>query len=296
MRFSRGTGTFHDCLKKTKTGSLDDIVKVMSMVKISNKWSNLSIKRSRQKGHRKTLSAGNIVKADYEFPDVLSPLTMQIGNVREKIESLWWENPSRKLTLYDVKNELPAKTKLTVPDDVIEKAFKYLVSEGFINKRLYNPRRTKREYFWLLLIHLFINLVAFSIEIINGGVKTPKGMYVSWDVRLVSFLMGLIFLILYYKRYHVLKDLTRVPVCGCGYEYCPIFCCIRKDAPMQAIPDDEEMQRHLSPAKSLNDETKSKTIETQTSYISTHQVENEHFVSNGVNTKQRSANGIKQKL
>ena len=121
-------------------------------------------------------------------------------------------------------------------------------------------------------------------------------MYVSWDVRLVSFLMGLIFLILYYKRYHVLKDLTRVPVCGCGYEYCPIFCCIRKDAPMQAIPDDEEMQRHLSPAKSLNDETKSKTIETQTSHISTHQVENEQFVSNGVNTNQRSANGIKQNI
>ena len=63
---------------------------------------------------------------------------------------------------------------------------------------------------------------------------------------------------------------------------------------MQAIPDDEEMQRHLSPARSLNDETKSKTIETQTSHISTHQVENEHFVSNAVKTNQRNVNGIKQ--
>ena len=42
------------------------------------------------------------------------------------ISSLWlWIRILSHLLLHDVKKELPAKTKIAVPDDVIEKAFKY---------------------------------------------------------------------------------------------------------------------------------------------------------------------------
>jgi hypothetical protein len=255
---------FQAFIKKSRTGSLDDIEKALSAVKISNKWANRTLKRTRRPGHRKNLSAGNIVLSEIEFPNIASPLIMEVANIREKIESFWWENPARKLTFSDVKKEIPKRTGITVPDDALQKAFDYLVSEGFINKRLYNPRRTRQEYFWLLSTHLLINLVALTIEVINGGIQTPKGMYVSWDLRLSSFFLGLVFLFVYYKRYHVLKDLTRA--CGIECKYCKIFCCIKKDEPMQAIPDDEEMQRHLQ--LEIKNETTYKTIETQTSVIS----------------------------
>lgn len=53
------------------------------------------------------------------------------------------------------------------------------------------------------------------------------------------------------------------------------------------------MQRHL---RSMQDEkeTKSKTIETQTNLVSTHQEETKHFIPNEVPTNQRAVNGIKQ--
>ena len=231
--------------------------------------------------------------SEIEFPSIASPLIMEVGNIREKIESFWWENPARKLTFSDVKNEIPKRTIITVPDDSLKKAFDYLVSEGFINKRLYNPRRTRQEYSWLLSIHLLINLVALTIEVLNGGIRTPKGMYVSWDLRLASFFLGLIFLFLYYKRYHVLKDLTRT--CGITCKYCKTFCCITKDEPMRAIPDDEEMQRHLQ--LQIKNETTYKTIETQTSRNSKqHENGTEHFILNETHVDQkkdhRNENGL----
>ena len=45
------------------------------------------------------------------------------------------------------------------------------------------------------------------------------------------------------------KDLTRVQICGIGCKYCKVFCCIKQDEPMKAIPDDEEMQIHLKLTK-----------------------------------------------
>jgi DNA-binding HxlR family transcriptional regulator len=37
---------------------------------------------------------------------------------------------------------------------VVRMRFDDLVKKGFINRKLFNPRRTKSEYFWLLIFHL----------------------------------------------------------------------------------------------------------------------------------------------
>jgi hypothetical protein len=42
--------------------------------------------------------------------------------------------------------------------------------------------------------------VTLVVEVTNGGTSTASGLYYSWDVRLASFIMGFIFLMLYYKR------------------------------------------------------------------------------------------------
>ena len=291
-------GSIQHYVKNARTGSLDEIVKAMSAVKMSNKWSNRSMKSTYKRGHHKTLSAGNnFVRYELQFPDFTSPLIMEVGNIREKIESLWWENPSRMLTLKNVKDEFSKKSLIKPQDNVLEKAFDYLVEEGFINKRLYNPRRTKQEYFWLLSIHFLINLVGLGIEAINGGIDTPKGMYITWDIRMGSFSVGLLFLFLYYKRYHILKDLTRVHLCGKNCKYCQVFCCVKHDEPMQAIPDDEEMQNYLQVPNAM--EITTKTIETQTSV----QIENDpqelgdrQLTANDVPSDPRRMNGIKTSL
>ena len=109
--------------------------------------------------------------------------------------------------------------------------------------------------------------------------------------------MGLLFLFLYYKRYHILKDLTRVRLCGKNCKYCQVFCCVKHDEPMQAIPDDEEMQNYLQVPNAM--EITTKTIETQTSV----QIENDlqdlgdrHLTANAVPSDPRRMNGIKTSL
>jgi hypothetical protein len=47
------------------------------------------------------------------------------------------------------------------------------VKKGFINRKLFNPRRTKTEFFWLLILHLIINVIALAIEVANGGIQVP---------------------------------------------------------------------------------------------------------------------------
>jgi hypothetical protein len=41
--------------------------------------------------------------------------------------------------------------------------------------------------------------------VINGGVWTSQGHYYSWDIRLASLLLALVFLLMYYKKYHILR-------------------------------------------------------------------------------------------
>jgi DNA-binding HxlR family transcriptional regulator len=229
---------FHILKNKTRhrTGSLDDLLRT----KIFKKW-----------GHRKTLSTGNI-------PDM--------EQIMKEIEAIWWENPTRKLVLNEeLKEKMLHRFQLEKTDQDIEKAFRYLEYEGFINKQLYSPRRTKQEYFWLMLIHVLLNFIAICIEIINGAVDTDKGKYVTWDIRMLSFVLGLVFLCSYYKKFHILKDLTRTHLCGLDGKYCKIFCCYKDDRPMSAIPDYEVMQKCLQRPES--NYRRYKNVETQTSEL-----------------------------
>jgi hypothetical protein len=44
-------------------------------------------------------------------------------------------------------------------------------------------------------------------QVINGGVWTSQGHYYSWDIRMASLLIAFLFLLMYYKKYHVLRYL-----------------------------------------------------------------------------------------
>ena len=137
------------------------------------------------------------------FPNLAE--AFDYSKVRERILQLWWEDPTRDLTLEEVQKKFGTLTS----KKVIRKKFEDLVKKGFINRHLFNPRRTKTEFFWLLMLHLVINVIALAIEVANGGIQTNKGLYYSWDIRLSTFFLGLVFLTLYYKKYHLLHDLVR---------------------------------------------------------------------------------------
>ena len=47
--------------------------------------------------------------------------------------------------------------------------------------------------------------VTILLQIACGGVWTSQGHYYSWDIRLVSLLLSLLFLLMYYKKYHILR-------------------------------------------------------------------------------------------
>ena len=44
--------------------------------------------------------------------------------------------------------------------------------------------------------------VALTVELVNGGTKLQSTgkIYYSWDIRAVLFVLGLVFLLIYYKR------------------------------------------------------------------------------------------------
>ena len=50
------------------------------------------------------------------------------------------------------------------------------------------------------------SLVALTVELLNGGTRLQStgNMYYSWDIRAVLFVLGLVFLLIYYKRYHMI--------------------------------------------------------------------------------------------
>ena len=125
--------------------------------------------------------------------------------LKQAITKLWWNNPKNDLTIDSIKTELIEKGHHDLVQherDVIE-VFKKLDEENYINKsELFYPRRTKFEYFWMFFLTLIINFGAFIVELINGHSKTGMNYY-SWDIRICSFLIGLIFLAVYYSRYHV---------------------------------------------------------------------------------------------
>ena len=114
--------------------------------------------------------------------------------IGDKLMKIWWDNPAEKITVEIAKEKL-VELKLGNAEH-IEEVVQTLNDKGLINKKLFNPRRTKKEYFWLLIFFVFFNLAAFGIEFANDGAKLSisNGNYYSWDVRSGTFVMGLIFL------------------------------------------------------------------------------------------------------
>jgi len=169
-----------------------------------------------------------------------------VADVRRRITTLWWREPSRPLTLHEVRLREPETLGLQ-DAETLGQIFDGLVIDGLINKRLYPPQKTQREYFWLLTAHLLFNLLALVVEMVNGGAYTRVGSYYSWDVRLASFFIGILFLVLYYRRYHTTTDLTKSRQCCDLRSSLPVICCMREQEPLVAAPVEEELIKYLRP-------------------------------------------------
>ena len=126
--------------------------------------------------------------------------------LKQAITKLWWNDPKKDLTVDKIKEELIKNdlNHLVKHDQDVIDVFKKLDEDNFINKsELFQPRRTKQEYFWMFFLTLLINFGAFIVELVNGHQTGTTMNYYSWDIRICSFLIGLIFLAVYYCRYHV---------------------------------------------------------------------------------------------
>ena len=133
-----------------------------------------------------------------------------------------------------IKNELPCETNC----NIIQNIYDFLCDNGYINKTFHcPPRQTKQEYFWLLTFHLLVNALSLVIEWCNGGVFTNKGRYISWDIRLGSFVVGLVFLWLYYTKYHLVKYLSSAKTFRHRLKLFFIFACKEQESVMKAIPN-----------------------------------------------------------
>ena len=188
-------------------------------------------------------------------------------DIRDILIQIWWKDPSRELTVDNAKEELDhwisstnsklGKTGHTDIGNVVES----LNEKGFINKKLYHPRCTKMEYFWLFFIQVIINVATLIIEIANTTTTkvnaeedagATKGMqYYTWDIRVVAFLMGLFFLGMYYKEHHKMKGVIKLRCC---LRYCPIFFCTKREKPIEDIPNRIKLEEIFS--KKTSDPTK----------------------------------------
>ena len=174
-------------------------------------------------------------------------------DIRDILIQIWWKDPSRELTVDNAKEELDhwisstnSKLGKTGHAD-IGKVVESLNEKGFINKKLYHPRCTKMEYFWLFFIQVIISVATFIIEIANAedDAGATKGIqYYTWDIRAGTFLMGLFFLGMYYKKHHMMKKVIKFR-CFC-LRYCPIFFCTKREKPIQAIPNRAKLEEILS--------------------------------------------------
>jgi len=227
-----------------KANKRDSLKRKKSLLKLSSMVENL-----REEDNNRSF-------ADMLLPDLnrfAAPLLYD--DLRREIKDQWWANPRQNLDADMVfKNirDLGLRIKLESlnrPEFVKENimlTLKQLEASGIVNVPLLNPAPTKKEYFWLSLILLAENIVALTIEIACGGVWTSQGHYYSWDIRLVSLLLSLLFLLMYYKKYHILRDLTSNPLCGTWLHYLPICCCCSIEKPMRAAPNEEAMDRVLN--------------------------------------------------
>jgi len=195
---------------------------------------------------------------------------------RAEIIQLWWQNPSQKLELGTVKKHLLGKNsnmrnrllslKVEEVDQNIRVTLEHLEYIGLVNTPLLNTAPTKREYFWLLLLVLFENIVAVCIEFASGGVKTKEHKYYSWDVRLASFAMALFFLLAYYKKYHMTRDLTSTGLCVGWISNIPVCLCCKKDSWLAAPPNEDAMQEIISQDETDRKKRTARSLQTQTSF------------------------------
>ena len=92
------------------------------------------------------------------FPNVAAPLALETGDVDEVIVDMWWERPHEELEWErlwpDLLNLPKCPQAAAMGEEAVRGTFDNLEQNGFINKSLRLPQRTKREYFWLLLMHL----------------------------------------------------------------------------------------------------------------------------------------------
>jgi len=181
------------------------------------------------------------------------------NDLRDLIRDLWWEDPSRHLDLdrimKAVREQQAQKSSLktileTLDQDQLKENIRitldHLEQVGMVNQPMLNPVQTKREYFWLFLFVIVENAIALLVEVINGGVMTREGHYYSWDVRLISLLVAWVFLIAYYKKYHMTRDITTKPVCGTWLHYIPVWFCCKSDTGISAPLNEDATERMIS--------------------------------------------------
>jgi len=193
-------------------------------------------------------------------PGSPTPLGAGVADVRRRITALWWRNPGRNLTLHEVRLREPETLGLQDPE-TLGQIFDGLVLDGLINKKLYPPQKTKREYFWLLAAHLAFNLMTLAVEVINGGGYTTAGRYYSWDIRFSAFFIGCVALVSYYRYCHVSSDLLRTEEKCCDLRsfFGVVFGC-RKQENLSASPIEEDLLKYFGPP-SLDDELDSYGLE-----------------------------------
>ena len=159
---------------------------------------------------------------------------VRLTETNKKIEKMWWKKTKRKLNFEDIKKMLPDDTYSSTTENV----FDYLCDNGYINKTFYcPPRQTKQEFFWLFILHLMVNGLSLVIEWCNGGIATSKGRYISWDIRLGSYGFGLIFLWIYYRRYHLVKFLSSARTFRQRLKQFWLFIFKEQENVMEAIPN-----------------------------------------------------------
>jgi len=175
---------------------------------------------------------------------------LMYDDFRAEIRKMWWNNPTKKLDVETIKTELykdkGMKNLLSTMkkediDQNIRITLEHLEYIGMVNTPLLNPRQTKREYFWLFLFVFVENMIALCIEVINGGVWTSQGHYYSWDIRLGTLSLALVFLGAYYKKYHMTRDLTYNNVCGGWLHDLPVCLCCKEETAIAAPPDELTM-------------------------------------------------------
>merc|ERR1719342_185811 len=200
-----------------------------------------------------------------------------VVNIRKEIRSMWWEDPTTKLDVQTIRKRLmekkdmksmlvSSKMDFETLENNIKIILEHLECTGMVNTPLLNPVQTKREYFWLFMIVVLENLIALGIELINGGVWTSQGHYYSWDIRLLTFFLALVFLIMYYKKYHVTRDITSQPVCGGWLNYLPVCLCCSPDTALAAPPNEMAIENIVS-SDNLDSLTKEfRSVEVQTDF------------------------------